>query len=159
MKNGNQEAMAYQLRRSILGARIAVVLTMAGSATPAPSADFKLSDAIEMTISATITAGTGIRTENPSSANYGSLAGSRVGRSGGLTSVNSGGPDLNFERGRSYSTVLKGFADFDIHGKTMGAFARVKAWHDYELANGDRPYGNFPNGFAQGVPLSDNGFA
>jgi hypothetical protein len=35
----------------------------------------------------------------------------------------------------------------------------VRAWNDFELADGIRPYGNVPNGFAQNVPLSDNGFA
>lgn len=152
MRKGHEEALVQQARQ------LAVVFAMAGGATSAQAADFKLSDAIETTISATITTGTGIRTENPSPANFGSAAGSRVGRSDGLTSANSGGPNLNFERGSSYSTVLKGFLDFDIHGKSMGAFTRLKAWHDYELENGNRPYGNFPNGFAQGVALSDNGF-
>ena len=159
MKNAEPKAMVHRLLRPVIGARIAVVLAMAGGATSAAAADFKLSDDIDATINATITMGTGIRTENPSTANFGSLAGNRAGRSGGLASANSGGPDLNFERGSAFSTVLKGIADFDIHGKTMGAFARLQAWYDYELENGNRPYGNFPNGFARGVPLSDNGFA
>lgn len=153
MRKGHEEALVQQARQ------LAVVFAIAGGATSAPAADFKLSDKIEATISATITTGTGIRTENPSPSNYGSIAGSRVGRSDGLTSPTSGGPDLNFGRGKPYSTVLKGFADVDIHGRTFGAFTRLKAWYDYELENGDRPYGNYPNGFAQGVPLSDNGFA
>lgn len=124
-----------------------------------PAADFELGEGVKASVKGTITLGTAMRTEEPSTANFGPLAGNRVGRGGGLTSANSGGPNLNFEQGRAYSTVLKGFADLDVRGKSLGAFARLKAWHDYELQDGDRPYGNFPNAFAQRSPLSDRGFA
>lgn len=153
MGMGHGETLVRQARQ------LAVVLVVAAGATSAQAADIKLGDVIEATITATITMGTGIRTENPSPENFGPLAGNRVGRLGGLAAGNSGSSNLNFERGEPFSTVLKGFADFDIHRKTFGAFARLKAWYDYELEKGDRPYGNFPNGFSQGVPLSDNGFA
>lgn len=36
---------------------------------------------------------------------------------------------------------------------------RAMAWHDMTLKNSDVAYGNFPNGFAQNVPLSDAGMA
>jgi hypothetical protein len=159
MKGGAPRTIANRPHAVVPGARIAIALAMAGHAAAVAAADFKLSDDLDATISATITVGTGIRTENPSTANFGALAGNRVGRSGGLPSSNSGGPDLNFERGSAFSTVLKGIADFDIHGKSLGAFARLQAWYDYQLEKGNRPYGNFANGFRQGVPLSDNGFA
>jgi len=81
---------------------------------------------IAPTITGTVTLGTGIRTEEPSPQNYGRLAGNRVGRAGGLTSVNSGGPDLNFPKGKPYSTPLKGFVDFDLQRRNFGAFARLK---------------------------------
>lgn len=137
----------------------ALVPALALAAGSVIAADFQLGDDLKASIKATVTLGTGIRTEEPSPVNFGPLAGNRVGRPGGLTSANSGGPNLNFEQGRAYSTVLKGFADFDIHGRALGAFTRLKAWHDFELQDGDRSYGNFPNRFAQGVPLSDQGFA
>jgi hypothetical protein len=138
---------------------IAIVLTLAGAVSSAPAAEFKLNEEIGLTITGTITAGTGIRTEELSPAAYGSIAGTRVGRNDGLLVNNAGSPNLNFEDGSAYSTVVKGIADFDIHGKNLGAFARLQGWYDFELSNGDRPYGNFPNGFTQNVPLSDNGFA
>ena len=140
------------LRAAVLGACLAPVAN-------ALAAEFEIADGLKASVKATLTLGTGIRTEESSTANFGRLAGNRVGRAGGLTSVNSGGPNLNFEEGRAYSTGLKGFADFEIRGKSLGAFARLKAWHDFELQDGDRPYGNFPNAFAQRVPLSDAGFA
>jgi len=110
--------------------------------------ELRFGEDIRADIRGVVTLGTGIRTEEPSPENFGRLAGLRVGRSGGLTSVNSGGPDLNFPRGKPYSTPLKGFADVDLHGRTFGAFARLKAWYDYELEDRNHPYGNYPNRFA-----------
>src|SRR5690242_2831082 len=123
------------------------------------AAEWALNDETRIKASGTVTLGTGIRTEEPMAENFGRLAGNRVGRPGGLTSVNSGGPDLNFAKNKPYSTPLKGFLDLDVHTQRFGAFARLKAWYDYELEKGDRPYGNYPNHFSQGVPLSDDGFA
>jgi len=130
-----------------------------GFAAAASGAELRFGEDIRADIRGVVTLGTGIRTEDPSPENFGRLAGLRVGRPGGLTSVNSGGPDLNFPRGKPYSTPLKGFADIDVHGRTFGAFARLKAWYDYELEDRDHPYGNFPNRFAQNTRLSDEGFA
>lgn len=140
-------------------ARDALAVALSLCAAQSAALEMRFGDSIEAKLSGTVTFGTGIRTEEPSPENFGRLAGLRVGRAGGLTSANSGGPDLNFEKNKPYSTVLKGFADLDVHGKTLGAFARLKAWYDYELENGDRPYGNYPNRFAQNEPLSDDGFA
>jgi hypothetical protein len=136
-----------------------IMLAMAASAGSALAVEWRLGEDTQLKVSGTVTFGTGIRTENPRPENYGSLSGSRVGRSDGLTAANSGGPDLNFEQGKAYSTVLKAFADFDIGRRSFGAFARLKGWYDYELEKGDRAYGNYPNAFAQNEPLSDNGFA
>lgn len=136
-----------------------ITLAMAASAASALAVEWRLGEDTQLKVSGTVTFGTGIRTENPRPENYGSLSGSRVGRSDGLTAANSGGPDLNFEQGKPYSTVLKAFADFHIGRRSFGAFARLKGWYDYELQKGDRAYGNYPNAFAQNEPLSDNRFA
>src|SRR4051794_9788808 len=101
-----------------------------GFVTGALGAEFRFGEDLRATITGTVTFGTGIRTEEPAPENFGRLAGLRVGRTGGLVSVNSGGPDLNFPKGKPYSTPLKGFADIDLHGRTFGAFARLKAWYD-----------------------------
>ena len=140
---------------------IAGTIALAVAAGPALTwaVEWRLGEDAQAKLSGAVTFGAGIRTEEPRPENYGSLAGNRVGRSGGLAGANSGGPNLNFEQGSTYSRVLKGFVDFDIHEKTVGFFTRAKAWHDFELDRGARPYGNFPNGFTQHVPLSDEGFA
>src|SRR5690242_11399163 len=125
---------------------VLVAATLAIAAA-APRAAAELADDIELKVTGAVTLGTGIRTEDPSTANFGRLAGNRTGHPGGLTSANSGGPDLNFDKNKPYSTVLKGFADLDLQGGRFGAFARVQAWYDYELEHGNRSYGNYPNRF------------
>ena len=136
-----------------------VALAIAGSMAPANAIEWRLGEEAQLKINGAVTAGAGIRTEDARPENYGSIAGTRVGRAGGLTSANSGGPNLNFEDDHTWSRVIKGYLDFDLSRKALGVFVRAKAWHDYEYDRGDRPYGNFPNAFAQNQPLSDEGFA
>jgi hypothetical protein len=136
-----------------------VAVGMAASTASVHAVEVRLGEEAQVKLNGAFTFGAGYRTEDPRPEAYGSLAGNRVGRPGGLAAANAGGPNLNFDRGSTYSRVLKGFLDLDIHEATVGVFARAKAWHDFELDRGDRPYGNHPNRFAQGVPLSDSGFA
>lgn len=143
----------------IHGARSALASMLCLCAADVAAFEMRIGEDVAAKLTGTVTFGTGIRTEEPAPENFGRLAGNRVGRAGGLAGANSGGPDLNFGRNKPYSTVLKGFADLDIHGRSLGAFARLKAWYDYELEKGDRPYGNYPNQFTQDRPLSDEGFA
>ena len=136
-----------------------VALAVAACAAPAKAVEWRLGDEAGLKVNGALTFGAGWRTEDPRPENYGSIAGTRVGRNDGLTSANSGGPNLNFAEGSTWTRVLKGFLDFDVHEKHIGFFTRAKAWHDFELDRGARPYGNYPNEFTQHVPLSDEGFA
>lgn len=138
---------------------IAGIAGLALATASIQAAEWRLGEDGQAKLSGAITFGAGIRSENPRPENYGSIAGSRVERADGLTSANSGGPNLNFQESGAYSRVLKGFLDFDIHHKQVGFFTRAKAWHDFELDRSARPYGNYPNEFQQHVPLSDTGFA
>lgn len=122
------------------------------------AADFALGDDIALTAKATVTFGTTIRTESADPAVLGSLSSARVGLPPGQLGGNTGGSDLNFEKGQAVSTVLKGIFELELSRQSFGVFVRAKAWHDFELKDGDRAYGNIPNGFQQQVPLSDKGF-
>ncbi len=133
-------------------------LALAGLSFSGDAAVFKFGDGIDGKLSATLTAGTTIRTESPDPDVLGILPTARLGMAPGQLGGNAGGNDLNFKKGRPVSTVLKGLFDLELKGQDIGVFARVKAWHDFELKQGDRAYGNIPNGFRQDVPLSDSGF-
>lgn len=139
--------------------RPALVLALAGLAFPAAAMDFKLGDEVAGKLDATLTAGTTVRTEAPDPNVLGTLSTARVGLPPGQLGGNSGGNDLNFKKGRPVSTVVKGLFDLELSRRNLGVFARAQAWHDIELQNGDRAYGNIPNGFRQNAPLSDAGFA
>src|ERR1700704_635107 len=140
--------------------RYAVALaTLAGVSLSAAAGDFKLGDAVEGKLNGAVTFGTTIRTESPDPSVYGATASTRVPEvPPGRLSGNAAGHDLNFKKNRPVSTVLKGVFDLELKRQNLGVFVRAKAWHDFELKDGDRAYGNTPNGYAQNVPLSDDGF-
>lgn len=139
--------------------RSCAAVAMAVATFPATALEFELGDGIRGRLSGTVTAGTSIRTEAPDPGLYGTLSGARVGAPTGQLGPNAGSSDLNFSRNAPVSTVLKGFADLELKKNDAGVFTRIMAWQDTELKYGNRAYGNVPNGFARGVPLSDNGFA
>ena len=136
-------------------AGVGLVLTV-----PALGAD--LGHGVEASFSGVATLGTTLRTEDPSPGVLGGASAARVPGTpaGQLTpSSSAGASDLNFSAGRPVSTVLKAMAGLDVHQGNTGVFIRAHAWHDATLKNSDAAYGNFPNGFAQNVPLSDAGMA
>jgi hypothetical protein len=75
----------------------------------------------------------------------------------GNTSTTDDG-NLNFGKNDAFSQIIKGSHDFNLTKGNIGAFIRVKYWHDFELSDGDRPHGNSGNGYTPGEPLSDDGF-
>lgn len=113
----------------------------------------------EAELHGTATLGTMIRTGGPDPDNYGNLSAARLGLPPGRLGANSGGSDLNFSANRPVSTVVKVVADLSLKRADHGLFARARGWYDEELSRGNRPYGNYPNGFRSGMPLSDEGFA
>lgn len=144
------------------GIRRLLALALAFVALPAAAHEFKFgdggADAVTGKIGGTFTFGTMLRTESPSPDSYGARSAQVVGAPGGNVGANIGGPDLNFARNHPVSTVLKGLVDVDLKYREFGFFARADAWTDLQLKDGNRPYGNFPNGFKPNMPLSDNGF-
>lgn len=135
------------------------LMALASWSAASHAVEFKLDDDIEVTLRGVTTLGTSIRTESPDPAVLGTLSTARVGLPAGQLGGNSGGNDLNFKKNSPVSTVIKASTDLQIKRKNIGIFLRANVWHDDELKNGNRAYGNSVNGFAQNVPLSDNGFS
>jgi hypothetical protein len=108
----------------------------------------------------TATVGTSIRFENPDPAVLGGLSTARVGLPAGQLSAtgNAGSSDLNFEKNKPVSTVLKAIGSLELTNGQQGVFIRAKAWHDYALTDDSHPYGNYPNQFSLNNRLSDKGF-
>ena len=128
-------------------------LALAVAATfssPANAFQFYLGD-FEASIDTTLSAGASWRMEEPGAFNIGQ----GNGKNGGVghpspstphanakyeawgASINSDNGNLNFEKGDSYSQVIKGSTDFLIQGDSFGAFARARYWHDFVLDDED----------------------
>ena len=137
-----------------------VAAALASFSLPLAAMDFKLDDGVEVSAKATVTAGTMIRTESPDPAIYSLSMSNRVGAPPGqMTSHTAGAGDLNFEKNKPVSTVIKAVADLQVKKQEFGAFARIMAWEDTELKGGNRAEGNFANGLARNASLSDAGFS
>jgi hypothetical protein len=137
-----------------------LALAIAALCAPAFAVEANLGSDVKLTVDTTVTAGTNVRTTDPSPEVYGVVSalsiGFQPGRMGGNTGLNT----LNFTKGDAFSTAIKAFIDADLNvKKNFGAVVRAKLWYDDELNNGDRLYGNFPNRFRPNAPLSDVGFA
>ncbi|MCH8178066.1 MAG: DUF1302 family protein, partial [Proteobacteria bacterium] len=83
------------------------------------------------------------------------------GNGGDMSAFNNGVNDdgnLNFDDGDAFSRIFKGVHDLELSYQNLGLFVRGKYWSDFALEDDDRPWGNVVNGYASGVPLSDEGF-
>lgn len=125
----------------------------------AHAVDFTLGDGVKGKFTGTVSFGTQVRTEDPSPDAYAAVPGTVVGAPTGRLQGQTGGSDLNFEKGKPISTVLKAVTDLDLKKDNLGLFVRASAWKDFTLGERDMPYGNYPNGFTANTPLGDSGFA
>lgn len=75
-----------------------------------------------------------------------------------LTGQNDDDSNLNYKKGDTVSTVLKAYSELRLKRENTEVVLGAKAWYDYGQANDARPWGNLPNGYRAGEPLSDNGF-
>jgi Protein of unknown function (DUF1302) len=78
----------------------------------------------------------------------------------GVTSTNALGRNqddgnLNYGKGDVFTNVVTGFADFNLSQGPISAQVRVLGWHDFELKDGEVPFGHVPNGYQPNQPLSD----
>ena len=79
----------------------------------------------------------------------------------GLPGYGSGGnaddANTNYAKGEAVSRMVKAMFEVSAQEADWSALVRVKAWSDAGLAHDERPWGNVPNRYAAGQPLSDHG--
>lgn len=126
---------------------------------PAHAIDLKLGD-VAATVHGAVTLGTSLRTKSRDPGllqpGNGGLVGTDGTAAGGR---NSDDGDLNFARGERISTVLKAVGSIEFKQDNLGLMLRAKAWHDFTLGEADAPFGNAPNRYRAGQPLSDKSFS
>jgi len=137
---------------------VALAAALACAAAPALALDFKIGE-LDAKLTGTATVGTMLRMDDPSPNSYTYVTSQVVGLPAGNMVGTTGSADVNFEKNKPVSTVLKAMVDLDVHGKNAGLFMRAYGWTDTELTNGSRAYGNYANGYQAGAALSDSGFA
>ncbi|WP_415904417.1 DUF1302 domain-containing protein [Neptuniibacter sp. QD48_55] len=84
-----------------------------------------------------------------------------ISQGNGGTSLGSGSYDdgnQNFDKGETFSQIVKGVHDLELRYENMGVFTRAKYWYDAELESGSRNHGHSPNLYDPGAELDDSGF-
>ena len=121
------------------------------------AAEFKLGESVQGKFNALATLGTQVRVEAPSADVIGANTAARFGIKGNLGG-GAGASDLNFPNGRPVSSVIKTVADLELRSGNFGIFGRARAWYDYELIHGSRPFGHYPNRFVRNTPFNDDSY-
>lgn len=133
---------------------------IAAACLQAQAYEVKLDNGVQVKVNGLVTLGTQIRANDPSPDGYSAAVSPFVaGVPRGNLAGQNGGPNLNFSKGDQISTVLKGTVDVDVKKDNIGLFVRANAWKDFVLGEKGMAYGNYVNGFTQGAPLGDTGFA
>jgi len=124
-------------------------------AVPSYAADFYFGpdQGVAVQVNSQLSLGASWRTESADTALFGSVNGG----TGGSATTDDG--NLNFDKGETFSQILKGSHDVQMTMDNFGAFTRFKYWTDAELADGNRAHGNSGSGYAENEPLSDSGFS
>jgi len=108
---------------------------------------------IQVQVNSQLSIGASWRTEDADAA----LIGATNGGTGGSATTDDG--NLNFDKGETFSQIIKGSHDIQITKGDFGAFTRFKYWQDFELEDGNRDHGNSGSAYESGAPLSDDGFS
>ncbi|WP_341237203.1 DUF1302 domain-containing protein [uncultured Limnobacter sp.] len=129
----------------------------AAAVMPVQAAQFKVGD-FDLSVNSTVTAGTSFRVEGQDLALIGRNNTTASGERGtGLSNTGDDG-NLNFQKGDTFSTIIKGVHDFELKKDNYGFFSRVKWFYDYTLSKKDVFHGHEPTGNARNQRLEDSGF-
>jgi hypothetical protein len=125
----------------------------------AQAADLQLTDGWKGSLNTTLSLGSSWRMQAPSTDLFSLPDGQRAGVPGGAGGSNTSSGNLNYDKGDRFSTLLRINSELSVSKGDLGGFARVRAWHDFALNDGNVRAGNRASNYALGQPLSDDGFA
>lgn len=130
---------------------------LAAAVMPVQAAQFQVGD-FDLSINSTVSAGTSFRVEGQDRALYGQNNTNAAGESGtGLSNTGDDG-NLNFQKGDTFSTIIKGVHDFELKKDNYGFFSRVKWFYDHTLSKKDVFHGHEPTSNTPNQRLEDSGF-
>lgn len=129
----------------------------AAAVMPVQAANFQIGD-FDLSVNSTVSAGTSFRVEGQDAA----LVSRNNTTAGGVrgTGFSNTGDDgnLNFQKGDTFSTIIKGVHDFELKKDNYGFFTRVKWFYDHTLSKKDVFHGHEPTSNARNQRLEDSGF-
>ena len=129
----------------------------AAAVMPVQAANFQIGD-FDLSVNSTVSAGTSFRIEGQDLGLVGRNNTTASGQRGtGLSNTGDDG-NLNFQKGDTFSTIVKGVHDFELKKDNYGFFSRVKWFYDYTLSKKDVFHGHEPTGNARNQRLEDSGF-
>jgi hypothetical protein len=115
----------------------------------------------KLSVKGSISAGTAFRTESQETLLTPNVNSSQVGIVGNAITATSGrnqdDGNLNYNKWHPVSQVVNGYLSAEYSAGDYGGLFSAKAWYDHLLADDGVPWGNIPNGYAPGAPLSDSG--
>ena len=140
--------------------RLPASMLLALGTLSAHAAEYELAGG-KLSVKGSITAGMAYRTVSRDTDLLADVNSSQVGIGGTsltpTTGRNQDDGNLNFDKGDPVSQVVNGYLSLEYKSGNYGATASAKAWYDYVYAKADHPWGNIPNGYTPGAPLSDGG--
>ena len=108
----------------------------------------------------TLSFGASYRAQEPDNSLYSAASGARAELNKiGFRSTNTDSGNVNYSKGDAFANLLKATIDYSLRKDDMGLFTRIRAWTDFALEGDGVNQGNGGSNYAQGQPLSDNGFA
>jgi hypothetical protein len=151
-KRGEMSAARQRLSRATLAAAVGLALAPAAHAVT-----YEFEDGSTVIWNTTMSAGTAYRVESrdprllhPNNAILQGISGAVGG--------NTDDSDLNFDKGKAYSSPLKVVSDVEYKRGDFGALVRAKAWYDATLENRGVPHGSLANGYVPGAKLNDSNY-
>lgn len=129
----------------------------AAAVMPVQAANFQIGD-FDLSVNSTVSAGTSFRVEGQDRALYSPGNTNAAGETGRGASNTGDDGNLNFQKGDTFSTIIKGVHDFELKKDNYGFFTRVKWFYDHTLNNKDVHHGHEPTSNARNQRLDDNGF-
>lgn len=129
----------------------------AAAVMPVQAADFELGD-FDLSVNSTVSVGTAFRTQGPDGKLIANSNVTEDGIRGRAPSSTTDDGNLNYNKGDTYTTIIKGLHDFELKKDNYGFFGRVKWFYDHTLNNDEVFHGHSPNGYVRNSKLQDSGF-
>jgi hypothetical protein len=130
---------------------------LAAAVMPAQAKDFQIGD-FDLSVNSTVSVGKSFRLQNQDPFLYGSNNTDSKGAVGKGFSNTTDDGNLNFDKGDSFSTIIKGVHDFELKKDNYGFFSRVKWFYDHTLNNKEVFHGHEPTSNQNFRKLEDSGF-